>query len=74
MFLLFAALVIDVGNWYTHKRSLQTVPTPERSQRVTSTSVPQELRWDSSDGGAGSVALTNAAKEYAGAASGDYNT
>lgn len=75
MFLIFAALVIDVGNWYTHKRSLQN-----RADAAALAAGYQYLKTlpsclaDASDGGAGSVALTNVAKQYAGAATGDYNS
>jgi hypothetical protein len=75
LFLVFAALVIDVGNWYTHKRSLQN-----RADAAALAAGYEYLKTlpnclaDASDTGSGAVALTNVAKQYAGAAPGDYNS
>ena len=75
MFLLFAALVIDVGNWYTHKRSLQNrADAGALAAGYQYLGALKSCASDPTDGGAGSVALTQAAKQYAGAAASDYNT
>lgn len=72
--LLLAAMVIDVGNWYTHKRSLQNrADAGALAAGYQYLSALKSCATDSTDGGPGSTALTTAAKQYAGAASGDYN-
>ena len=72
--LLLAALVIDVGNWYTHKRSLQN--RADAAALAAGYEYLGQLKSclaDSSSGGPGSIAITNVAKKYAGTATGDYN-
>ena len=72
--LLLAALVIDVGNWYTHKRSLQN--RADAAALAAGYEYLGQLKSclaDSSSGGPASIAITNVAKKYAGTATGDYN-
>ena len=38
VFLLLTALVVDVGNWYTHKRQLQNRADAARLRPASSTS------------------------------------
>jgi Putative Flp pilus-assembly TadE/G-like len=66
MFILFLALALDVGNWYTHKRQLQN----RADAGAFAAAVQYEQSWAACvSGGAGTAvatAISNAAKDYSG--------
>jgi len=73
VFLLLAALILDVGNWYTHKRALQNradagalAAGVEYANQFVRCSNPATAT-------AAAASIVSQARQYAGAAAGDYN-